>query len=328
MKKGFLISILILGLLTAFYFAGPRPEAISLDPSFPEIEESLNELDHYLAVREAAFVLRKDNEARIIWADSIRQTEWVVLYLHGFSASQGEGAPLHQHITQKLGANLLLARLAGHGYRNEQLGEYTAIGAWEDAKEYLALAEKLGQKVLIMGTSTGCSYALNLAAEFPEKVKALINLSPNIRVKDPNALLLDDPWGEQIAHLVLGDQRRVVSDSAGHALYWDTLYTVHALVELENLLESTLIPETFAKVKQPVLNLCYYKSDAEQDPVVSVEKIEWMHDLLGTAENQKRLVKLDKVGNHVLGSPIKSKDVPGTEKAISDFLDEILLSEN
>ena len=116
MKKGFLISILILGLLTAFYFAGPRPEAISLDPSFPEIEESLNELDHYLAVREAAFVLRKDNEARIIWADSIRQTEWVVLYLHGFSASQGEGAPLHQHIAQKLGANLLLARLAGHGY--------------------------------------------------------------------------------------------------------------------------------------------------------------------------------------------------------------------
>lgn len=324
MKRRLLITAFILGLIVAFYFAGPRPAPLLLSLIWPENEISIDQVDQYLSEREKNFVLRANNEARIVWADSIRQTEWAILYLHGFSASQAEGAPVHENIARDLGANLILARLSGHGYQTQQLEDFTAAGAWEDAKEFLQIAQLCGKKVILMGTSTGCSYALNLAAEFPDKVDAIINLSPNIRVNDPAAFLLNDPWGLQIAEMVIGPKRAVRSDSIGHALYWDTLYTVNALVELEHLLESTLEPATFAKVKQPTLNLCYYASEEAQDPVVRVDKIEWMHELLGSPENQKRLVKLDKVGNHVLASPIKSHDVKGTEKAIRDFMREIL----
>lgn len=325
MKKKTAISLLVLGLIIATYFAGPRSaEPFDFKPQVEFTSYQLSELDQNLKIRESAFKLRADNEARIIWADSIRKTEWAILYLHGFSASQGEGAPVHQNIAQSIGANLLLARLSGHGYSENQLGDFNANQAMRDAIEYLNMANQLGKKVLVMGTSTGCTFALNLAAMYPDKVDALINLSPNIRVKDPAARLLNDPWGEEIAELVIGAQRRVVSDSIGHAKYWDTLYTVHALVELQGLLESTMDEETFAKINQPCLNLCYYKSEDEQDPVVSVEHIEWMHEKLGTENTKKQLVKLDKVGNHVLASPIKSKDIHGTEMAIRKFLQEVL----
>jgi len=326
MKKITAISLLVLGLIIATYFAGPRSaQPFDFNPQLDLPEYQIAELDQNLSIRESAYKLRADNEARIIWADSIRKTEWSILYLHGFSASQGEGAPVHQNIAKAMGANLLLARLAGHGYSENQLGDFNANQAMKDAIEYLHMANQLGNKVLLMGTSTGCTFALNLAAMYPDKVDALVNLSPNIRVKDPAARLLNDPWGEQIAELVIGKQRRVVSDSIGHAKYWDTLYTVHALVELQGLLESTMQEETFAKVQQACLNLCYYKSEEEQDPVVSVEHIEWMHENLGTDESKKRLIKLDKVGNHVLASPVKSKDIHGTEMAIRKFLQEVLL---
>lgn len=324
MKKRFLIIALALLFISAIYFAGPRPAPLLLSQDWPEIELSLAELETAIEQKESKYLLRQDNEARIIWADSSRKTEWVILYIHGFSASQGEGAPVHQNIADKMGANLLLARLSGHGYQVDQLSDYSASSGWEDAKYYLALAQKLGDKVMVMGTSTGCSYALNLAAEFPDKVDALVNLSANIRVNDPAAFLLNDPWGLEIAEMVLGSHRRIVSDSIGHAHYWDTLYTVNAVVELEHLLESTLVESTFARISQPTLNLCYYKSEQEQDPVVRVDKIEWMHENLGTSPELKRLVKLQNVGNHVLASPIKSNDIVETQSAIESFLQEVI----
>lgn len=330
MKKKLAFSLLIVLLIVASYFAGPKT-ALPFNPELLSWQESslpLAELEGAILKRESHFPLRADNQARIIWADSLRKSEFSILYLHGFSASQGEGAPVHQNIAKALGANLVLARLSGHGYRSKQLSDFSAQSALEDAAYYLAIATKLGDKVIIMGTSTGCTFALNLAALYPEKVEALINLSPNIRVKDPAAKLLNDPWGEQIAEMVIGPERRVLSDSLGHAKYWDTLYTVHALVELQNLLELSMKEETFQKIEQPCLNLCYYKSEEEQDPVVSVEHIEWMHENLASPVDKKRLVKLDKVGNHVLASPIKSRDIAGTEQAIRNFLEEVLAIPN
>lgn len=316
--------LIFIALLAAAYLAGPRPDHLDLDANLPEVPE-IDQIDSFLAQKEAAFNLRPNNEARIDWyGDSIHQSEWVLLYIHGFSASHQEGAPVNTQIAQYMKANLVLARLKGHGYMEESLRDYTAEAGWEDCKEALAIAKKLGKKVAIMSTSTGGSYALNLAATFPESVDLLINLSPNIRVKDPAAALLNDPWGLQIAKIVLGEKRRIYPVEEGHALYWDTLYTVNAVVELQNLLESSLNEETFAKVNTTCLNLCYYKNEEEQDPVVSVDAIRWMHEHLGTPEDSKFLVELPTVGNHVLANPIKSKDPAAVEQEIKKFLDRYL----
>ena len=50
-----------------------------------------------------------------------------------------------------------------------------------------------------MGTSTGGTQALQLAAAYPNDVAALILMSPNIEINDPNAWILNNHWGLQLA---------------------------------------------------------------------------------------------------------------------------------
>lgn len=323
MKK-LLVGLGVILLLVLLYIMGPVPAPPSFDRHWPAVPSEPGTLQAHLVKSEAQLALRPNNEAQIIWADSARKTNVCFLYLHGFSASHMEGFPAHTEIAKKYNANLLLARLSGHGYLENSLNDFTAESGWNSAKEALARASQLGDTVIIMSTSTGCTFALMLAAAYPEKVHALINLSPNIRVNSEAAFLLNNHWGKQIAQLVVGRERRIEYDSAAYALYWDTLYTVNALVELQSLLETAMVPEAFAKIEQPVLNLFYYNNEEEQDQVVSTERIRWMHEHLATSEDHKVLKPLATPGNHVMGSPIKSNDVELVIEEITAFCNEVL----
>ncbi|MFZ8461094.1 alpha/beta hydrolase, partial [Staphylococcus aureus] len=82
--------------------------------------------------------IKENNEARIVWAnDTLKQkTNYAIVYLHGFSASQEEGNPVHRNIAKQFGCNLYLARLAEHGIDTvDALFNYTADRLWESAKE-------------------------------------------------------------------------------------------------------------------------------------------------------------------------------------------------
>ena len=137
---------------------------------------------------------------------------------------------------------------------------------------------------------------MKLAAEYPD-IAGLILLSPNIAINDPNAWLLNNPWGLQIAHLVTGKHRKVEDTTAIYAQYWNNWYSTKSLVQLEELLESTMKESTFRKVTQPTLLLYYYKDDENQDNVVKVSAMKRMFNQLGTAENMKRQVAI--LVNHV-----------------------------
>jgi esterase/lipase len=178
----------------------------------------------------------------------------------------------------------------------------------------------LGKKVILVGTSTGGTVALKLAATYPE-INSLILLSPNVAINDKNAWLLNNPWGLQIARKVVGgDERKVDDRTDEYKKYWYTNYRLESLVELEEFIESSMVKTTFQKVKQPVLMLYYYKNELEQDPVVRVDAMLKMFDELGTPNNLKRKVAIPNAGNHVMGSYITSKDLPGVEKAIEGFV--------
>jgi hypothetical protein len=73
-----------------------------------------------------------------------------------------------------------------------------------------------------------------------------------------------------------------------------------------------------------VLLLYYYKNELEQDPVVRVDAMLKMYDELGTPNNLKQKVAIPNAGNHVMGSYITSKDLPGVEKAIESFVSSTL----
>src|SRR5687768_4453312 len=159
-----------LGVLILVYFLGPRPATPHYSTSLPAVPDS-NAVEHYVASVESKLPLRPDNQARIIWYnDSLKnKTDYSIVYLHGFSASQKEGDPVHYSIANYYGCNLYLSRLHDHGIETDQpLLNYTAEGVWESAKQAYAIGKQLGKKVILMGTSTGATLALKLAAEYPE----------------------------------------------------------------------------------------------------------------------------------------------------------------
>ncbi|MBY0433997.1 MAG: hypothetical protein K2U26_07800 [Cyclobacteriaceae bacterium] len=215
-RRAILITFPIL-LLAGIYFLGPEPDRPVWNNDMPSVPQQAADLEKYVADNEAKHTIKPDNEARIVWADSTKKkTEYSVVYLHVFSASQEEGDPIHEQFAKTFGANLYLARMADHGIdTTEQLLYFTPDRWWQSSKEALAIGKALGEKVIVMSTSTGGTMALILAATYPQDVFALINMSPNIAINDGNARMLNNPWGLQVARLVFGSNyQQIPYDSA------------------------------------------------------------------------------------------------------------------
>ncbi len=324
--KKWLVAIPVL--LVLVYFAGPAPSTPSYPAAMPEVPSTASALENYISQNEKEHQLKPDNEARIIWYnDSLKnKTDYAIVYLHGFSASQFEGAPTHENIAKMFGCNLYLSRLAEHGIDTaEALVNLTAEEYWESAKQALMIGKQLGKKIILMGTSTGGTNALQLAATYPDDIAALILLSPNIAINDPNAWILNNHWGIDIARMVKGSSYNTAQDTRPvYKQYWNYQYRLEAAVALEEYLETTMTKETFQKVKQPVLLLYYYKDENHQDPVVKVSAMKEMYGELGTAANLKREVAMPNTGDHVIGSPFKSHDAMGVQNEIEKFMREMM----
>lgn len=317
----------VLLVIVIVYLFGPHPSTPLYDYSIPAVPATAAALETYVTQQESQHKIKPDNEARIVWAnDSAKQkTEYAIVYLHGFSASQEEGNPVHRNLAKQFGCNLYLSRLSQHGIdTTDALANMTADNLWESAKEAYAIGKQLGNKVILMGTSTGSTLAIQLAAAYPE-IAGLVLFSPNIAINDPNAWLLNNPWGLQIARLVKKSKLNIITNKPPeYSKYWNQQYRLEATVQLEELLETAMTDENFAKVKQPTLVLYYYKDEQHQDPVVKVSAMKNMFAHLGTAEGQKKMIAIPEAGSHVLASPIQSKDIITVEKEAAAFMKETL----
>lgn len=322
---GLVILILILGIV---YLCGPKPSTPVYSTTLPEVPSDLTQLESFINDREASLPVKTDNEARIVWADSTHkeQTEYAIVYLHGFTASQGEGDPVHRNLAKKFGCNLYLARLAGHGLKGaDAMLEFTPESLWASAAEAYAIGKKLGKKVILMGTSTGSALALKLAATYPE-VNGLILYSPNIEINNSAAFIMNKPWGLQIIRQVMGGKYSKKSKDTDPKVlqYWYNQYRLEALPNLQEYMETANTTATYAKVKQPVLMLYYYKDEVHQDSTVKVPAMLKMFDELGTPAALKRKAAIPGAGSHVIASPLLSKDVPAVEKETLEFATGIL----
>jgi len=312
--------------LAGLYFLGPVPEKPAYDLKIPGVPSVPDDLENYVASKESKHKIRPGCEAQIVWNDTARsKTRYAVVYLHGFSATQMEGDPTHRRFAKEFGCNLYLARLADHGIdTTEALLYYTPDRVWESAKEALAIGRQLGEKVIVMSTSTGSTLALKLAAEYPNYVHALINLSPNIALRHPAAFISNNPWGLQIARLIKGGKYNISDATDDESKYWTKKYRLEAVTQMEQLLETSMSEDLFRRIKQPSLTVYYYKSEEEQDPLVKVSAMLDMNEKLSTPADQKVAVSVPTAGAHPLGSSLASKDVEAVYAEIEKFAIEKL----
>ncbi|MFZ1748673.1 MAG: alpha/beta hydrolase [Saprospiraceae bacterium] len=291
------------------------------------IEVSLAALDNYIQKQEATISdLKPDNQARIIWAnDSTKQkTEYSLVYLHGFSASQEEGDPMHQEFAARYGMNLYLSRLEDHGRLDSNSFEMlTPQNYLKSAEDAVNMGKKLGDKVIVMSCSTGGTLSAILAAEGLD-IHSLIMYSPNIDIYDAKSDLLLYPWGKELSYLVMGgEHNRVVYDSLGQS-YWNSVYHTNALFALKSLINEFMTEETFAKINIPLFMGYYYKDEDHQDNVVSVPRMLDFFDQIGTPIDQKRKVAFPEAGTHVISSYVMSKDMDGVRKETYKWAEEVL----
>ena len=326
-RKVLRYALFIIGLPALAYFLGPQVTTPILDKTLPVVSSDLVKLEREIARNEAAIPnIKPDNEARIVWADSIPgKTPFSIVYLHGWSASQEEGDPIHLNTAKRYGCNLYLPRLAGHGLKEEEaMLALTADQLLESAKEAIAIGKQLGDKVILMATSTGGTLALYLAGGDPD-IAGLLLYSPNIAIFDSNAEFLDDPWGLQLAKLANGgDYHEFDEITEENSKYWTTKYRVEALTQLQALVEESMTEETFNSVQQPVFLGYYYKDETHQDNTVSVPAMLRMFNELATPEEKRMKVAFPDVGAHVMTSHITSKDLESVQEETNRFLEEVL----
>jgi len=324
--KALKITFGILILLSVTYFYGPVMPEPKLTRMLPVVAGNAGE---YVSHLEAAEKVRPGNEAKIIWAnDSTHaQTEYVLLYLHGFSASRMEGYPVNEDFPKRYGCNAYLSRLASHGLITDNpLIDMTPDRLYESAKQALVIAGQLGQKVIIMGTSTGGTLALKLAADFPDMVYGLILYSPNIKIKSKASILLSKPWGLQVARLNFGgDFRESKEDpSSEPCKYWYCRYRAEGPVYLQQLIDATMKKVIFAKVKCPLFMGYYFKDKQHQDQTVDVKAALEMFQQVSTPDTEKRAQAFPEAGGHVIACYLTSKSVGEVASATNKFAEEVL----
>jgi alpha-beta hydrolase superfamily lysophospholipase len=328
MKKAFKILIVLIGVLAIVYLVGPKPKHPIYTPVLPQLNYDYKKSDSFVAAQEANFKIKPENESRIIWQDSLKnKTKYVILYLPGFTASQEEGDPVHTNIAKKLGCNLYLARLYGHGLQDtlHTFEDFTVDKYWESTLNAYSIASKLGDSLIIMSTSTGSTLGLRLAAMY-KNIAAQVLISPNIEINDPNAWLLNNPWGKQIATLVKGGttlySRR---QDEIYKKYWNLRYHVNGVVQLQELIETSMTKKIFSQVTAPTCLLYYYKDEAHQDPVVKVSAMKKMFDQLATPSFAKEQHAITNAEKHVLASYIESPNIiTAVEDKIFSFLNKTL----
>ena len=317
----------ILIVLMGAVAVGPRPDTGTLTGALPMVNQNLVALEAEINRQEANNPLVKpDNEARIVWSDSTQKvkTPYSMVYLHGFGASQGEGEPVHRMLAERYGSNLYLSRLVEQGIESDSaFKSMTAENLLASARKAVAIGKALGERVIIVGTSTGGALGLAIAAENPD-IAGLILYSPIIAPRDNQLYVLNQPWGIQAMEQVVGGDHVIEERSGRTKQYWSRYYHINGYVALAVLVDELMREDTFEKVQCPLFLAYYYKNEEEQDNVVSVPAMLTMYEELGTPADQKRKIAYPEAGNHVIASYIRSGDWRGVYQGTDAFLQEVM----
>ena len=258
---------LLLGLVL-LWIAAPRT-GVDRTIDFTEADIPAD-VESWITGREQQFSdIRPGDGKRILWAGAPgTKTPLAIVYIHGFSASPAEIRPVPEEVARNLGANLFFTRLAGHGRDGAAMGQASAEDWLFDMAEAMAIGRRLGDRVVVIGTSTGATLAA-LAATDPQLNAGLagtVLISPNFGIHAPAQWVLDAPFVESWATLVVGETRAFTPINAEHARHWTTEYPTAALYPMARLIRAARATD-WSQATTPALVL-YAPQDKVIDPAL------------------------------------------------------------
>jgi esterase/lipase len=318
MKKFAIRAAIVAAVLVVAFLAGPRTK-IDLQIKPVNLPADLAGFDQYLADSESKYPdIVPGTEKTIVWANAEKaKTPLSIVYIHGYSASRQETVPLSDELAAELGANLFYTRLSGHGRSGAAMAEPTVNDWLNDTVESFEIGKRLGDKVIVIGVSTGGPLAAWLA-EQPGKDEALayILMSPNFAPRDSNAEILTLPWAKQFAPLILGNEYSWKPQNDKHAQYWTESYPSISLVTMMGLVKFVR-DSNLESIKKPVLVIY-----SPHDQVVNSAAVEKAYARIGSPV--KEIQPIEDSGNpenHVLaGDILAPKNTAAVKKLILDFI--------
>ena len=305
--------MLLLSLLACVRTPRDLPESFDLP-------DDLSEYGDWLAAAESRYSdIVPGAERTIRWADPDRPAKAPIalVYFHGYSATRQEVSPLCEQVGDALGANTYFTRLAGHGRSDDAMAEAELADWLTEAEEALAIGQALGDKVVIVGTSTGATLATWLAARHPGEIDATVYVSPNFGPQAKGSRMLLMPGRRLIAKLLIGEYREWEPANEGQARYWTWRYPTVALfpmMELVRLVEKTDLRES----RQPTL-VIYSPNDQVIRPDLVEER---MAEMGGQPVDSVIFEHAGTPSNHVLAGDIIS---PNNTDPMTEIINEFLV---
>lgn len=296
------------------FYMGPRTAVstqIRFDPA--AIGE---DVEAYLDRIEARFSDIRDGLGKqIVWAypNSKARTPVALVYVHGFSASAGEIRPVMDIVARNLGANLHYTRLTGHGRSNDAMADAT-VEAWvNDVAEAMAVGRKLGERVVLVGTSTGGTLVTWAATQpgLTDDVAGIVNISPNYGVNTAGSFLLTIPWAKQILHLVSGKRRSFEPVNDQHRHNWTYEYPTEALLPMAEIVKLTRASDV-AQTEIPALFIY-----SPEDNVVRAEETRALASAWGADTQTVLIEESGDNDNHVIAGDARS---PSTTQLVAGII--------
>ena len=280
-----------------------------------------NDLDQYLKNKEIQFSdLKKDVQKKIIWfRKKNTKTNISIVYIHGFSASSEEVRPLPDLIGKDIRANIFYTRLTGHGRSSDAMG-LTSISNWvNDLHEAIEIGSRIGQKVILISTSTGGTLSAISALNdyLSNTILGYIFISPNFGINHKLANLISWPYSEYWLHLFIGKTRTIKPRNELDKKFWTLSYPTKALIPMARLVKK-INNKNFSNVSNPAL--FYFSMD---DEVVEPKKtLEFIENWGGETKTiNVKMSEFDDKYSHVIAGDILS---PGqTEFARKEMVEWI-----
>lgn len=311
--------------IRALIFMGLVMVGCARKPTEPNLSNAAShvpaeDVDTWLARREAHFTDITPGAEKTIMRVSEEKTPISIVFVHGFGATRQELSPMVETVAEELGANAHYTRLTGHGRPGEYMTE-GSVEAWmADIAEAMEVGRRLGDRVVLISSSTGSTLSAWLASKSPPDLAALVYFSPNFGLRDKRSRMLLWPGRRILLRLIIGKERSWEPANEGIARYWSHRYPAPAIfpmMELVNHVQDT----DLSQVRQPAL-VVYSSGDTVTDPAETVARFAEM----GATPKKLHEVKDDGDPNHhiLAGDCFSPQTTEPLSGVVVDFLREAL----